>query len=725
MIQFKINGIDISNDVILNSFTYMQRIDEVYGTGSFQFESKTITENIPPYSVLEINGTYYCCSSEATYHFGTDSWFHNVSIIEATSLLSRFLVGSKAFSITGTNTFDYAKIFILMNLINQKYDVKIEFEGDLVNTFTKEIEYVFGAGTTLFDALNEFAKQYNVRFYVSTIDGNNIRVKYTDLTNLDIFNYKQSNVLSLTKIQNAETYCKYLESEAKNVIDTNQTTLVKNVFPTANEIKLSEDTFKIELPTSIYEIVSFKTKYVGYLRTIIQTYMIESGQRTYGEWAERYPFLKDVFDKYYSEFFDWDYFKQRIWKKEYGNFFPIADGDNLAQKIRIVDAVLDLTSHIVPKEQYDLIEDKNKPDYAYYTMGSNVIDGLSINYKTDFWNTIIGESKDAFLLRDLTDKKYEGVYYIGDENSGDYLLIEIWEATYEHNLFETTYDIEYKPMANPYMVESKIDTPNNEETYKPYSLSYGKSSNYVDFDKFETSMRIENKSIGRTEMVLEYDTTTYNLGYPFDKKILIDNKNWYIISSETTFNGYQQISKFNLVSNFDKIADVVSLNSQYNTLENPLQNIIERPIYVESDIDVIYTQGKTHVMLLINSDTDNEIKIVKPAVIFKNENDTYLYVEMIDQFSAGKNYTRVYVTGNVDELLFKVNDVAYVDNNNELYDVFINLIDIDNVTLEQAKQMPEYNGTYTNQKVISYRKVFKDAREKLTFTIKLNNCIIK
>ena len=115
MIQFKINGTDISNDVITNTFNYMERIDDVYGTGSFQFESKTITENIPPYSILEVDGIKYCCSSEETFHYGRKSWFHNVSIIELTSLLSRFLVGSKAFSVTGSNKLDYQKINILQS----------------------------------------------------------------------------------------------------------------------------------------------------------------------------------------------------------------------------------------------------------------------------------------------------------------------------------------------------------------------------------------------------------------------------------------------------------------------------------------------------------------------------------------------------------------------------------------------------------------------------------
>ena len=256
MINFKINDIDISNDVLLNTFNYMQRIDELFGIGSFQFESKTITENIPPYSVLVNNDKYYCCSSEATYHYGRQSWFHNVSIIEATSILSRFLVGSKAFSITGTNTYDYEKIAILVKLVEQKYGVEFEFDFE-INKFNKQIEYVFGAGTTLFDALNEIYKQYNSRVYVSKIIQNEqntiITLSVQELFELNNLVWDEKKILSKTKIQNPENYCKFLESEAKNVIDTNQTTLVSNLYPSATDIKLSQDTLVFKLPTPIYK----------------------------------------------------------------------------------------------------------------------------------------------------------------------------------------------------------------------------------------------------------------------------------------------------------------------------------------------------------------------------------------------------------------------------------------------------------------------------------------
>jgi hypothetical protein len=47
-----------------------------------------------------------------------------------------------------------------------------------------------------------------------------------------------------------------------------------------------------------------------------------------------------------------------------------------------------------------------------------------------------------------------------------------------------------------------------------------------------------------------------------------------------------------------------------------------------------------------------------------------------------------------------------------------------NLSLEEAKNLPEYNGAKTFIfSVAPY--IYKDAREKLTFTFKLNNCIIK
>lgn len=720
MITFKINDIDISNDVILNTFNYMNRIDEVFGTGSFQFESSTINYNIPPYSVLIIDNKYYLCSSEATYHYGKQSWFHNVSVIEATSILSRFLVGSKAFSITGTNTLDYEKINILIALINEKYNVSIGFDFTLSDVFNKEIEYVFTAGTTLFDALNEISKQYNIRFYVSKIINDAITISYHDLSNLNNFNYSNDKVLSLTKIQNSETYCKYLESEAKNVIDTNQLVKLKNIYMTSNDIKLAEDTFVLKLPTPIYKVESLIAVMPAEMDVWISftdvsdeiNNIAESTTKTYGEWAVLLPQLNTLYDEVFANYrYNEDFYQIKWLVQRKDGIFAIRPFTNALIK----DIKYENKFDILSKEQYDLLLDKDKPDYVYYTLGSNIIDGFNIQYKNDFWNTLLGSNNMPKFFDTIYDNTYQNYEFEG----GFINKFSVYNGTIDTPIMDSVFDIEYYPIANPYMIDVKTEKPSNEANYKPYSISYNKSSNYVDFDKMQNSMSIENKSIGKTEMVLEYDTTDFAIGYPFNMKLVIDDKTWYIISSETRFNGTQQISRFNLVSNYNKIADVVSLNSQYNTVENPLQNIIERPIYIENNDKIEITQGKTHIALTIIGNNETYHNLYMPFVVFRNLNDTYLYFEMSDQYSAGKNAIKVSTN------VYKANDVSYVDDNNELTTIFFNLVNIDELSVEQSKLMPQYNGNYDIIKSLGVKNIYKDAREKLTFTIKLNNCIIK
>ena len=196
-----INGYDITNDIDTNTFNYIDRADSIYGTGSFNFESTYFTNNIPPYSILDWEGVKYCCSSEANYHYGNKSWIHNVSVIELTALLSRFLLGSKAFSVTGTNTFDYEKINVMLSLINSKYNVNIKLNRNIDNLFSKEIEYVFGAGTTLFDALNEIARQYNHKVSVVDVIDTTIKIDFIDLNGVD-YAMGNINILSIKKMQN-------------------------------------------------------------------------------------------------------------------------------------------------------------------------------------------------------------------------------------------------------------------------------------------------------------------------------------------------------------------------------------------------------------------------------------------------------------------------------------------------------------------------------------------
>lgn len=717
MKTFKINNIDVTNDVLVNTFNYMKRIDDVFGTGSFNFESKDIDYNIPPYSVLTIDNDYFLCNSEATYHFGKQSWFHNVSIIEATSVLSRFLVGSKTFSITGTNTFDYQKIDILLTLINSKYDVNITFPNLVLHyIFRSKIEYVFSAGTTLYDALNEIAKNYNYRIYVKKIEGNNIEIDYVNLTNLQVEEINDNNILSKTKLQNAETYCKYLESEATNVIDVTNTSIVDNLYPTATDIKLSEDTFVLKAPTSIYNVKNFWANIFILLDTFLTFPNSISNTveyKTYEEWSQEYPVLLEIYENYYKKYIpNWDEFKVKRWKTSFSQLAPETAYSTSEPSFKV-----DVSSRLLSREQYDLIEDQNKPDYVYYSMGSNIIDGFNIFYKNDLWNTIIGESKQPYFLGSIyEDREYEGTIYKN-------ITISRFRVTDLSSYKRRTYGLEYNPIVNPFLLNTKKDIPDNEIAYKKYALSYGKSSNFVDFDKIYNSMNIENQSIGKTEMIVEYDVTAKDFLYPY-RKVNVEGKEWYVSNIQYRITPTQSIGTLNLVQNYNKIADVISLNSQYNTTKNPLQNIVERPIFYETNLIFTFKQGATYVLTEFIYKDGSVKNFVFAPVILTNGDDTYLYFEMQDQYSAG---TKPVVVQN-DSSVLKIEDVPYVDENNEIEMYSLKIINLESVDFESIKNFPEAPFDWDNYKydiISSSMYLFKDAREKLTFTIKANNCIIK
>lgn len=717
MIQFKINGTDISNDVITNTFNYMERIDDVYGTGSFQFESKTITENIPPYSILEVDGIKYCCSSEATFHYGRKSWFHNVSIIELTSLLSRFLVGSKAFSITGSNKSDYQKINILLELMNIKYNINLHFKNS-INSLNKKIEFVFGAGTTLFDALNEILKNYNRRIKVVNIQNGDIELDLIDLSNLPVITTDNLSVLSKTKIQNSENYCKYLETEATNVIDTNKTTKITNIYPKALDIKLTEDTFVVETPTPIYEIKKFEVNLAGslfvqiYLNDGVSTYV----QKTYEEFANERPYLKTLFDNTFAKYYNWNWFKSKKWILNKHKFYPVEyrdlagnyDTDGLLINIR---KPLDYTDRILSKEQYDLKEDKDKPKYAYYTQGSKYIDGFNIFYKNDFWNTIIGQTEKPFI-QTITFTE-EGIF-------NDYTFSEGYFAysfaNYGGQVTKNTYSVEYTPIINPMLINVKKDTPINETAYKNYSLSYGKSGNNIDFDKLVNSMEIENNSIGKPEMVVDFIVSNDEI--QMYGMIQFGGINWYVVNSQLSINANQKIVKYNLVSNYNKIADAISLNSQFNTLKNPLQNIIERPIYIEIDDSFELEEGKCYIG--IKRMTAGQY-LLKQPVVLTNGDEKILYIETLDQYSFDR-YAEPIETG-----VYKLSDASYVNGNNEMHSFYLQIFKIENIDVDEVNLLPNFPVNSYHETLIKEKQftIYKDAREKITFTIKAKNCIIK
>ena len=49
------------------------------------------------------------------------------------------------------------------------------------------------------------------------------------------------------------------------------------------------------------------------------------------------------------------------------------------------------------KSQWDVLTPQQQSTYCVYTIGNNVIENLNASYKSDMWNTLIGESRGNFL----------------------------------------------------------------------------------------------------------------------------------------------------------------------------------------------------------------------------------------------------------------------------------------------------------------------------------------
>lgn len=738
MINFKIENVDISNDVILNSFNYMDRIDDVFGTGSFSFESKTIDYNIPPYSVLQILNRYFLCNSEATYHYGSKSWYHKVSIIEATAILSRFLVGSKTFSVTGSNTLDYEKINILKNLMTQKYNVNFIF-NDIESKFTKKIEYVFTAGTTLYDALNEIAKNYNYRVKVTSITGDSTKtivVDFLDLDNLPVEEINPNCLLSKTKNQNAENYCRYLESEANNVIDTTNDIIIDNIYPTSADVKLSEDTYLVKVPYPIYRIKNFWVNMNAVMYAIFNlkgVTTILSEMDIFEEFYKKYDWAKNIYDKVLKKYISFNDLKNTYWEFSTGvdgitSFHPYSldPKTNFYLIENVFLKRFDITWRLKAKEQYDLLEEKDKPDYIYYTIGSNVIDGFNVSYKNDFWGELIGQNKAPFMQthygkEEIKNVEYEDFIIDTLRVSNDANLIDI------NSQFGSTFGLNFTPVVNPLLIDEKIDKPTNENSYKPYSLSFNKSADFIEFDKINNSMKIENRSMGKEEMIIECDITEKEFLHLY-RTVIFEDKKWYVANVQYKATATQLIATLNLVEDYNKLADVISLNSQYSATKNPLQNIIERPIFFETNTSFEFISGSTYIMAKFNyKDTSlqNSKSLIFAPVILKKDNDCYLHFSMNDQYSAGQKKIKM------KDYMYKVEDVRYVDEDNECVSCEFFVINILNMGTDKATVLPEIHKnliyeekTLMNDSLLKV-KVYKDAREKLTFTIKANDCIIK
>ena len=727
--------IDITNDILFGQITLADRCDEAFGVGNFTFESNVITDLIPAYSRLLVDDKYYLCSSEITQNLVTKTYIHNVEVLDATAIFSRFIVGSKNFSVTGTYQYDYQKVGILTNLMDKKYNINIVAPENL-RALNKKIEYTFGAGTTLYDAICEILKPYNKRIKVTSITDTAINYELIDLDGA-FYTLNENDILSYSIRQNIDDYCKKLEGEFTNVIDRNNYTVLSNYTCRIDDVKLDYDNCKILLPTAIeqlnkfsvyskgmFSVLNIKGEYFKALGTYYPTintwdYDIPDEAQTISYWLNIMASSSDELDygvndtplfkileqiaSAYGLSGAYELFNLKL--KADGNSYTNSNGeyDFMFDLIwddaneGMFEILADMTNWVVEKNKYDILEAREKPLYAYYKKGDNYIDGMNVVYKDDFWNKVLGIAVQPFF----SHHNIGGDEVFSDTASGMYALVG--KTPLNTNPVLNKYYMEYNAIANPIVIVDK-----NEEMLN-CSRSYSKGSNFIDFDKLVEAMNIDNSYLGKPELSMELNVSNYTTLPQVANKITFKERTWYLSNYTITYSLDNTIMNLNFVSNYNKLADVIGVATQYEETKNPLENIIDRPIVIEQSYQVV---DRSNLWLKFNF--DNGRSLFKRATLLEYSNYRILYCEMLDHYAFDKETIK-----DSKANVYTCNDVPYGNSYNEATKVKIEIIEMPNLTFEQSMALPYYTGTYTTILSIPEMYIYKDARERLLFTILL------
>ena len=800
---------DITNKVVLESVRIQSRDDLSFGRGGFKFLDSVLTKNIPPYSICEITTigadnidviNHYVVSSTATYFMTQNCWVHDCSLMSLDSILETFILGAKTCSIAeGSGNTDWSWFNRILMLINAKYGISITQTGNTLKDY--ENDYTYPIGTTLFDVVKQIISKNNLKYSVSfnglNADGH-INSGYTSITNLFIsFNSasRAQIIIPNTCIeyeeynQNTDNYCKYIETQASDVIDRFTPMRVKGLTPrSTNGVLVSVDEAKLVLPLNVESIEKLEIVSTSSARASIDTNIVNNNM---DGWAIQGTFTGtttqsmgfNVYDGTLKQFIDADFrakntnlsvttigtinIFQKIWT-DFFNLYQITNGSGTVLTTTDIlvhtmigsyqgvqtfiltfkssddsglykdNGVVDYTDRVLEESVWNGINVKDQPKYLVYKSGSNIIYNMNGSYRDDFWGHITGMAQGNFLteaaiLDDLN--LYSNTVGLEIEFTGD-------TST---NPLDYQYNIECYPFTNPYLIDEKNTYPNNETSYKPLARTYSIGDNNgfaTDFGLLVNDIDKQNEILGKTEHIVEVNTTNFNLVTISDNLVMpkagdrvrfgANGETWYVSSLEHRYTKTHQTTQLNLAKNATKIADAIGVDYQYNPTRLPLENIIDRALYFEIESTNLYNalydiayydSNDVFVGINFHDVLENSINfpmVKRPSIQLTNDY-AILYVEAID------NVVFDYAVGAKDSFYdtYPLLPCKYVNDIGECINIDVNIYCTNQqISLNASKILPDsialtgaIDETYS---VASNVDIFKDQRERLTFTIKIN-----
>lgn len=754
-IVIKIDGFDITN-CVESPITINERLDEVLDSSTFTLIvskkpsvfpkyipfNKLFTKAIEPFTLCQINSSlygnkYYYASSECKKLMYTDKYMHSVTLYELTKRLETFILGSKSFShisnVTNYNS-DYHRIRIITELMNDKYNVNITLSNALESKFTKEREYSFGAGTTMFDALKEIMANTNCIPRVD-YDGTNLILTYDDidvLTNGDLVNFDDELIESIDSTQSVDEYCTEVETEMSDVCGSLDPTSVV-VSARGQEDVFTKDTACLVLPSNVDSIKSIEilsNVYTAnndgaYIKTGLtmssKIYSTINGTLIYSYSTLATTIMDDFGNDVWQEVND-------IIINQYGastaakftlaalNTGTIAigfkkavyddSGDDITEYLSYSasNEPFDITNYLLNQEQYQLLEVLKQPYYIYYTHGGNQINGFYNVQNDDFWKSLIYGTTPSFMsLVMLTpDKKF------GYVNSAD-IIGKVFKVT-------------YYPISELYVRQSKT----NETPKYVTARSYNNGSSSVDFKQLMPEIEKNANLLG-----LEMKTITSVQNLPVGTK----TQYGYIINKSMNFNitNNQVITSivYNCSSNNKIIAEALSRATQYEATNLPLTGVITRHI----DLSVSYNELKEAGLVDSSGLFYLYIKdynLAKPLTIMDTLDETIMICETLDNYAFDNKVEKG------ENNYYKNMPVAYSDSNNFQKTYNLELVLADTESLTQSELVNEkvtypvldalpnvtseeaLGGSSVKKLILNSSKlVYKDSRERLIFNIRV------
>lgn len=740
--------VDVSSGVDINSIKIQDRADWAFVRGGFKLISNTLDKNIAPYTLCRIatldnnvekNIEYFCATSQMTINFTKGLYIHDCTLLSAESLLELYILGSKTY----TNESNYQVIEKTISILNHKYGINfIDFlDNGLLNGSS---DYTFGTGTTLYEVCKQVAEKINIKFKVMFNNNLDIIIYFYNFNQINDLEIDSTSnfLLNCIDTQNSDNYCKYLETESSNVVDRDDVVVWKDLSCRSTNTRLEDRTAQILLPTAVEGITKFEVRgsfglipkielSTGLMIVIMNhfgvlpTAGVFNLTKTYQELIAAnisYGNIANVFQYFYDNGLK-DCGSSVLLSTScdlvYNTILNVANFTfNNSTNFGNNDYTQDYTDFLLEEQEFNTKLESDKSHFAKYKSGDNYIDNLNATYRDDFWGWVTRTTEYDFLSQHHTK--------IIEIDQSNYAELEVYASSYVAQNY--LYNVYAVTITNPTIIDTKNSVEENEAAYKPSARSYqmGDSNGMpVYFDALLSDMDRQNETLGRIEKQVDIDTTNFVIPdaqqvypsgtkfMPFaNQKVVYFGTTFYVASLEHKFTATKRYTQLNLTKTPYKIADAIGVDYQFNSIKIPLQNVINRGLFLELTNTPLYNVINQNLGSVYIRYTNTNCDLVKRVSISKDRQDNYyLYFETLDNYSFDKA-----LNGDV------ITDVNYGDSEAKTSTISLKAYIVTTLTMNESKGLPYYSAlpnNLSNYDIATNWNIYKDTREKLTFTIKV------